>query len=379
MADHFAVIDVGSNAIRWQIAAVDHPKHYRILAQERRPVRLGREVFQTGRLSPKSAEAALKALGEFKAVADRYRAKGIRAVGTSAMREASDRRSFLKRAHALGVPLEVLPEEQEARLISLGIMSGLHFHLPLGLFLDIGGGSVEMTVADPTNTFCLFSLALGAVRLTVHRTNAHIYAQITTAAGDIAQFRSLGSGNVVCEWYSKAGIVPQAAGGPSVIVRDQKTSGTDGGTFTSGADRTRDLTTLVLNVGSIASLGSNQITLPAGTYYFEWDTQAKACDSHVSLIYNVTDSAEVGRGCTAESSSATSRQNLATGVATVTITGNFHAVANCSGKIINKGKVIFRIAIHQQVDLRKFFDFLSEALQWIQYTVIGAYGMQHLF
>jgi len=166
MADHFAVIDVGSNAIRWQIAAVDHPKHYRILAQERHPVRLGREVFQTGKLSPKSAEAGLKVLSEFKAVADRYRAKAIRAVGTSAMREASDRRSFLKRAHALGVPLEVLPEEQEARLISLGIMSGLHFHLPLGLFLDIGGGSVEMTVADPTNTFCLFSLALGAVRLT---------------------------------------------------------------------------------------------------------------------------------------------------------------------------------------------------------------------
>jgi exopolyphosphatase/guanosine-5'-triphosphate,3'-diphosphate pyrophosphatase len=166
MANHFAVIDVGSNAMRWQVAAVDHPKHYRVLAQDRQPVRLGREVFQTGRLNPQSAEAALKVIAEFKTIADRYRVKAIRAVGTSAMREASDRRSFLKRARALGVPLEVLPEEEEARLISLGIMSGLRFHLPLGLFLDIGGGSVEMTVADPTNTFCLFSLPLGAVRLT---------------------------------------------------------------------------------------------------------------------------------------------------------------------------------------------------------------------
>src|SRR5581483_11530844 len=114
MADHFAVLDVGSNAIRWQVAAVDHPKHYRVVVQERRPVRLGREVFHTGRLSPKSAEAALKAIGDF-------RARAVRAVGTSALREASDRRSFLKRAHALRVPLEVLPEEEEARLISLGI------------------------------------------------------------------------------------------------------------------------------------------------------------------------------------------------------------------------------------------------------------------
>ena len=45
-------------------------------------------------------------------------------------------------------------------------MSGLRFHLPLGLFLDIGGGSVELAVANTTNTYCLFSLPLGAVRLT---------------------------------------------------------------------------------------------------------------------------------------------------------------------------------------------------------------------
>ena len=60
----------------------------------------------------------------------------------------------------------MLSEEEEARLISLGIMSGLRFHLPLGLFLDIGGGSVELAVANTTNTYCLFSLPLGAVRLT---------------------------------------------------------------------------------------------------------------------------------------------------------------------------------------------------------------------
>jgi exopolyphosphatase / guanosine-5'-triphosphate,3'-diphosphate pyrophosphatase len=166
MADHFAVIDVGSNAIRWQVASVDHPKHYRILAQDRQPVRLGQDVFRTGKLNPQAVEAGLKVLAEFKDVARRYRAKAVRAAATSAMREASDRRSFLKRAHALGVPLEVLPEQEEARLISLGIMGGLRFHLPLGLFLDIGGGSVELTVADAANTYCSFSLQLGAVRLT---------------------------------------------------------------------------------------------------------------------------------------------------------------------------------------------------------------------
>jgi exopolyphosphatase/guanosine-5'-triphosphate,3'-diphosphate pyrophosphatase len=166
MADHFAVVDAGSNAMRCQIAAVQHPKHYRVLEQERQPVRLGHDVFQTGKLNPDTVDAALKVLADFKLTAERYRVKAIKAVGTSALREASDARAFLKKAHRNGIPLEVISEEQEARLISLGIMSGLRFHLPLGLFLDIGGGSVELAVANTTNIFCLFSLPLGAVRLT---------------------------------------------------------------------------------------------------------------------------------------------------------------------------------------------------------------------
>jgi exopolyphosphatase/guanosine-5'-triphosphate,3'-diphosphate pyrophosphatase len=168
MADHFAVIDVGSNAMRCQVAVVDHPNRYRILEQDRQPVRLGRDVFETGKLNPQATEAALKVLADFKKLADRFRVKALRAVGTSALREASDGRALIRRAAKFGVPLEVLSEEDEARLISLGIMSGLRFHLPLGLFLDIGGGSVELAVANATNTFCLFSLPLGAVRLTEH-------------------------------------------------------------------------------------------------------------------------------------------------------------------------------------------------------------------
>jgi exopolyphosphatase / guanosine-5'-triphosphate,3'-diphosphate pyrophosphatase len=166
MSDHFAVIDVGSNAMKFQVAVVDQPKRYRVVEQDRQPVRLGHNVFQTGRLDPATAEAALKALADFKTVADKYRVKAIQAVGTSALREACDSKPFLKEAHQLGVPMQILSAEDEARLISLGIMSGLRFHLPLGLFLDIGGGSIELAVANPNNIFCLFSLPLGAVRLT---------------------------------------------------------------------------------------------------------------------------------------------------------------------------------------------------------------------
>ena len=213
MAGHFAVADVGSNAIRWQIAAVDHPKHYRIVAQDRQPVRLGHQVFQSGRLDLQAAEAALRVFKDFRSAADRYRVKAIRAVGTSALREAADGRKFINRARATGIPLEVLSEQDEARLISLGIMSGLRFHLPLGLFLDIGGGSVELTVADPSNTFCLFSLPLGAVRLSeqflridpprhkdIKSLRQHVRAQLKSVARRIQKEKftmAFGSGGTV--------------------------------------------------------------------------------------------------------------------------------------------------------------------------------------
>ncbi|HTM10767.1 MAG TPA: Ppx/GppA phosphatase family protein [Verrucomicrobiae bacterium] len=166
MAEYFAVADVGSNALRFQLAAIEQPGSYRIIEQDRRPIRLGREVFRTGKLSRSAVEAALETLSDFKAVADRYDVKSFRAVATAALREATDASSIVAGAKTLGVALEVISAEEEARLISLGVMSGLRFDLPLGLFFDIGGGSVEAAIANRSNTFCLFSLPLGAVRLT---------------------------------------------------------------------------------------------------------------------------------------------------------------------------------------------------------------------
>jgi exopolyphosphatase/guanosine-5'-triphosphate,3'-diphosphate pyrophosphatase len=105
-------------------------------------------------------------LRRFKAMADRRGCTSIRAVATSAMREAADAAAFIKKAAEVDVSLEILPEQEEARLISLGIVSGLKFDLPMGLFMDIGGGSVEIGVGNRTNMKGLLSVPLGAVRLT---------------------------------------------------------------------------------------------------------------------------------------------------------------------------------------------------------------------
>ncbi|MEN9419322.1 MAG: hypothetical protein RI988_2942 [Pseudomonadota bacterium] len=113
-----------------------------------------------------------------------------------------------------------------------------------------------------------------------------------------------------------------SASAPDVIIEDQKAANTDGGSFNSGADRTRTLNTEVRDALNICTLASNQFTLPAGTYYMEWNCPAYAVDGHQSLLYNVTTATTVKRGSTAYGSSGTSVQTESRGNAVVTIAGS---------------------------------------------------------
>lgn len=91
---------------------------------------------------------------------------------------------------------------------------------------------------------------------------------------------------------------------PDVIVEDQKSSGTAGGTATSGSFQTRTLNTLVRNNGTLASLSSNQVTLPAGTYEFRWAAPAMYVNAHQTRLRNVTDNTDVGLGMSIGDTSA---------------------------------------------------------------------------
>jgi hypothetical protein len=78
-----------------------------------------------------------------------------------------------------------------------------------------------------------------------------------------------------------------------VLLQDRKTQGTNGGTFTSGARRTRDLTTEVFDTASVCTLSSNQFTLLAGTYRISAVIPACRVNIHQAWLYNVTDAADV--------------------------------------------------------------------------------------
>lgn len=106
---------------------------------------------------------------------------------------------------------------------------------------------------------------------------------------------------------------------PIAIFEDQKSSGTDGGTFTSGADRTRTINTEVSDPCGFASVSSNQISLLAGTYLIEWSAPALVVDSHQAFLYNATDAAVVQRGSTEQTDTSTNVATRSRGSAIVTI------------------------------------------------------------
>jgi exopolyphosphatase / guanosine-5'-triphosphate,3'-diphosphate pyrophosphatase len=163
----YAAIDIGSNSIRMLAAEFQPGEPMKVLTASRQVVRLGASVFKYGKLSPESIEFALSVLT---GMAQEYRLAeviAVRAVGTAALRDASNREEFLTRAHAvLGTPVEVISGLEEARLIHLGVTNAWPNAGHRIMITDIGGGSAEMIVSEAGRIVEAYSKPLGAVRLT---------------------------------------------------------------------------------------------------------------------------------------------------------------------------------------------------------------------
>lgn len=111
-------------------------------------------------------ERGIACLKRFQSLADSYKAE-IRAVATSALREAENRQVFLNRAEKeTGIQIQVVSGNEEACLIYLGILQGLPVYDKRILLIDIGGGSTELLIGEKGEILFSTSLKLGAIRLT---------------------------------------------------------------------------------------------------------------------------------------------------------------------------------------------------------------------
>lgn len=163
----YAAIDIGSNSVRMQAAEASPGNPPVVLASDREVTRLGSSVFTSGRISEEATAFVSQVL---KRMGERYRALdvvAVRAVATSAVRDASNQAEFISRVSAaLGAPVEIISGPEEARLIHLGVQSRWPHPKQRILVIDIGGGSAEFIVSDRGELLEGVSRPLGAVRLT---------------------------------------------------------------------------------------------------------------------------------------------------------------------------------------------------------------------
>lgn len=161
-----AAVDVGSNAIRFVAAEFTAPLAYTTLADARIPVRLGHDVFLTGRLAPDAMAAAVEGLGGFRRQMDALGIEHYRAVATSATRESRNAAEFVERARReAGIELEVITGSEEARLGFEAVRSRVRFGEDRWILVDLGGGSVEVSLVDATGILWSESHVMGSVRL----------------------------------------------------------------------------------------------------------------------------------------------------------------------------------------------------------------------
>ena len=163
-----AAIDMGTNSIHMVVVRIDTSlPAFTIIARQKDIVRLGDRDPKTGNLTAAAMERSLAALQRCQDLAKSFQAEQIIAVATSATREAPNGQQFLDTIYRqLGLVVDLIPGQEEARRIYLGVLSSMDFHHQPHIIIDIGGGSTELVLGDSYETRFLSSTKVGAVRLT---------------------------------------------------------------------------------------------------------------------------------------------------------------------------------------------------------------------
>lgn len=165
----YAAIDLGANSfhlviMRPQGNSLESVDAHRQIVRLSSGIQTGRHSLRQATLRPETRRRALRCLTEFRERMDRHTLKAVRAVGTSAFRLLRDDTAFLRSAEdTLGCPIDIVPGEEEARLIYLGATWGLADRDRL--VVDIGGGSTEIVLGHGADIATAVSLDIGSASL----------------------------------------------------------------------------------------------------------------------------------------------------------------------------------------------------------------------
>jgi exopolyphosphatase / guanosine-5'-triphosphate,3'-diphosphate pyrophosphatase len=162
-----AAIDIGTNSVHMIVVRMRTDLSFEVVDREKAMVRLGAGGLDGRKLTAEAMSSTLQALSKFKRLAESHRVDVILAAATSAIREAGNGGDFLARIERdTGIRARVISGAEEARLIHQAAVYGVNVGSGRAVVIDIGGGSVEITLGTASTTELARSFKLGVIRLT---------------------------------------------------------------------------------------------------------------------------------------------------------------------------------------------------------------------
>ena len=167
---NYAAIDIGSNAVRLLIKSIDREavqeKKIKKVMMLRVPLRLGFDVFSIGELSEKKADKLRRLMKAFRQLMKIYDVDDYRACATSAMRDARNGRTIIKKIEKdTGIRIEIIDGQEEARMIYNNHIECMEDRLGNYMYVDVGGGSTEINLWTNGELVWSVSYNIGTVRM----------------------------------------------------------------------------------------------------------------------------------------------------------------------------------------------------------------------
>ena len=212
----FAAIDIGSNAVRLLFCNVydDNGKiSFKKAELIRVPLRLGEDSFLRGKISPKKIDKLITAMKAFKNLMDVHEAIDYRACATSAMRDAENRYDIVERVRKeAGIKIEIIDGKTEADII---FSNHIEEHLDKStnyLYIDIGGGSTEITLFSKNKAIVSQSFNIGTIRMLHNQINKEYWTYFKNWVEEITKgykpLIAIGSGGNINKLFKMTGRKP---------------------------------------------------------------------------------------------------------------------------------------------------------------------------
>ncbi|HEU5293067.1 MAG TPA: phosphatase [Cyclobacteriaceae bacterium] len=210
-----AAIDIGSNAIRFQVSSIlDNGKRilFKKLEYVRFPLRLGHDVFSTGRISERSEEKFKKLMKAYKLLIDLYEVDDYMFCATSAMRESENGTRLVQEVKdELGVTIEIIDGNREAELINKAIVS--YLTTSTYLHIDVGGGSTELNLFTGGKKIKTRSFKVGSVRVLEHNDQPVMWQEMenwirTNVKPEYGKVTAVGTGGNISKIFELAQLKP---------------------------------------------------------------------------------------------------------------------------------------------------------------------------